>query len=65
MESDSQPPSASSHSTDWFANFVGTVIALLTLTLPLLAIAHYSPSQGQTWPTPPDPPIQGFTPNQP
>ena len=64
MESDSQPPSTPGHSTDWFANFVGTVIALMTLTLPLLAIAHYSPSQGTTWPTPPYP-IQGLTNNQP
>ncbi|ERT05898.1 hypothetical protein M595_4147 [Lyngbya aestuarii BL J] len=64
MESDSHPPSASSHASDWFANFVGTVIALMTLTLPLLTIAHYSPSQGATWQSPPYP-IQGLTNNQP
>ncbi|MEB3279922.1 MAG: hypothetical protein VKK42_13495 [Lyngbya sp.] len=63
MESDSQPPSASSHSSDWFANLVGTIIALITLTLPLLAIAHYSPSQGSTWQSPPYP-MQGLTKNR-
>lgn len=55
MESDSQPPSPSSHADDWFANFVGTVIALVTLAIPLLTIAHYSPSQMATWQPPPYP----------
>lgn len=64
MESDSHPPSASSYSSDWFANFVGTVIALATLALPLLTIAHYSPSQATTWQSPPYP-MPGLTNSQP
>ncbi len=64
MESDSQPPSASGHSSNWFANFVGTVIALITLTLPLLVITHYSPRSGTTWQSPPNP-LPGLTQNQP
>lgn len=35
-ENSSEPPSTR------FSNFVGTVVALLTLMLPLLAIAHFS-----------------------
>lgn len=50
MESDSQPASLPERSTHRLAEFVGTVIALLTLILPLLAITHYSPSQLQTPP---------------
>ncbi|MDY7020864.1 MAG: hypothetical protein SWJ54_05800 [Cyanobacteriota bacterium] len=64
MESDSQPPSPSSHSGDWFANFVGTVIALVTLAIPLLTIAHYSPSQVATWQSSPYP-IPGLGDRQP
>ena len=64
MESDSQPPSADRPSGDWFANLVGTLIALITLTLPLLAIAHYSPSQGTTGQSSPYP-MQGLTNKRP
>ncbi|MGB3514740.1 MAG: hypothetical protein WBA93_37130 [Microcoleaceae cyanobacterium] len=44
MESDSQPPSYSDDKPPQsIANILGTAIAILTLVLPLLAIAHYSP----------------------
>ncbi|MGD1805598.1 hypothetical protein ACP6PL_09180 [Dapis sp. BLCC M126] len=43
MESDSQPPSYSDDKPpQWIANILGTAIAVLTLALPLLAIARYS-----------------------
>lgn len=45
MESDSQPPSYSDDQPPQsIVNILGTAIAVLTLALPLLAIAHYSPS---------------------
>jgi hypothetical protein len=45
MESDSQPASYSDDKPPQsIANILGTAIAVLTLALPLLAIAHYSPS---------------------
>ncbi|NEQ36085.1 MAG: hypothetical protein F6K40_07230 [Okeania sp. SIO3I5] len=45
MESDSQPPSYSDDKPpQWITNILGTAIGLLTLTLPLLAIASYSHS---------------------
>jgi len=42
MESGSQPASTTGRSTHRFAELVGVVIALLTLTVPLAVIAHYS-----------------------
>ncbi|CAD5981469.1 hypothetical protein PCC9214_04808 [Planktothrix tepida] len=51
MESDSQPARSSEKSTDRLADLIGTLIAVLTLTLPLLAIARYSPSQINPWPS--------------
>ena len=48
MESDSQPVSLPGSSTHRLANWVGTIIALVTLIFPLLAIARYSPSQVET-----------------
>ena len=53
MESDSQPARYTQKSTDRLADLLGTLIALLTLTLPLLAIARYSPSQVTPWTPPP------------
>jgi hypothetical protein len=46
---DSNNPSANSNDTSShrLADIVGTVIGLLTLTLPLFVIAHYSPSRVQ------------------
>lgn len=42
MESSSSSAKASDpHSNRW-ASFIGTTIALLTLTIPLLAISYYS-----------------------
>ena len=45
MESDSQPASSSEPPPLLVANVLGGAIALLTLVLPLLAIANYSPSK--------------------
>ncbi|XHX80537.1 MAG: hypothetical protein RBJ76_11585 [Stenomitos frigidus ULC029] len=42
MESGSQPASTTERSTHRFAELVGVVIALLTLTVPLAVIAYYS-----------------------
>jgi hypothetical protein len=42
MESVNTSENASEPPSSRFSHFVGTVIALLTLMLPLLAIAHYS-----------------------
>jgi hypothetical protein len=56
MESDSQPASyfqflskKRKKSPINVANVVGGAIAVLTLVLPLLAIARYSPSQVNLW----------------
>jgi hypothetical protein len=35
--------------TPQLANLLGTVVALLTLTVPLLAIAHFSASTQSVW----------------
>ncbi len=54
MQSDSQPGSNSDQPPpDGVVNLIGCAIALLTLLLPLLAIAHYSPSTVETLPPPP------------
>ncbi|MGF1493702.1 MAG: hypothetical protein ACFBSC_14850 [Microcoleaceae cyanobacterium] len=45
MDSDSQPPSLPGSSGIRFSDIFGTLIALLTLALPLLVVARYSPSQ--------------------
>lgn len=49
MESESQPARSGEKSTDRLADLIGTLIAVLTLTLPLLAVARYSPSQINPW----------------
>ena len=50
MESNSQPASPSDRPPQQtLANIVGTAIAVLTLTLPLWAIAQYSPTNIQIW----------------
>lgn len=49
MESDRQPARSGEKSTDRLADLMGTLIAVLTLTLPLLAVARYSPSQINPW----------------
>lgn len=53
MQSDSQPASNSDRPPpDGVVNLIGCAIALLTLLLPLLAIAHYSPSTLEKLPPP-------------
>jgi len=45
MESDIQPASYSDNKlSQWITNILGTTIAVLTLALPILAIACYSHS---------------------
>jgi hypothetical protein len=47
MESSSSTAKASEpHSNRW-ASFIGATIALLTLTIPLLAISYYSSPSGE------------------
>jgi hypothetical protein len=53
MQSDSQPASNSDRPPpDGLVNLIGSAIALLTLLLPLLAIAYYSPSTVENLPPP-------------
>lgn len=42
MDSGSQPVNTPDRQTNKLVDFIGTLIALLTLTLPLTVIAHYS-----------------------
>ncbi len=51
MESDSKPPGSFNQSPSAFADFLGAIIALITLVLPLLVIIHYSPRQVTTLPS--------------
>ncbi|MBW4578456.1 MAG: hypothetical protein KME42_02660 [Tildeniella nuda ZEHNDER 1965/U140] len=44
MEPGSPSASTSERSTNWTADFIGIVIAILTLTVPLAVIAYYSSS---------------------
>ena len=52
MESTSSSENPPEPPSSRFAHVVGTVVALLTLTLPLLAIAHYSSANTQMPPLP-------------
>ena len=65
MESDSKPPGSFHQSSSTFADFLGTVIALITLALPLLVVVHYSPRQVTTLPSTTSYPIQQIPGNQP
>lgn len=47
MHSNTQSANSAQTSTHRLAEIVGTVIGLLTLTLPLFVIAHYSSSSVQ------------------
>jgi hypothetical protein len=42
MESGSQSASSPERSSNRFADIIGTLIALLTLTIPLIVVGHYS-----------------------
>ncbi|QQE63423.1 hypothetical protein GFS31_00880 [Leptolyngbya sp. BL0902] len=46
MDSASQPDTPPGEPPSIFSNLLGIVIALMTLTLPMAAIAHFSSSQG-------------------
>lgn len=58
MESGSEPANLSSRPNLAIADLVGTAIALLTLTLPLLAIAYYSSGSTESLP-----PVNRFLPH--
>jgi|GEM_PF-1433135 len=63
MESSSSPsanPSDNHH--HWLADVLGTLIGILTLTLPLIAIAYYSAGSNPEIPPPSSPhPLLEFT----
>ncbi|MEB3290893.1 MAG: hypothetical protein VKI82_13330 [Leptolyngbya sp.] len=46
MDSASQPDTPPGEPPSIFSNLLGIVIALMTLTLPMAAIAYFSSSQG-------------------
>jgi hypothetical protein len=50
MESGSPSANASDQPTHGLADIVGTLIALLTLTIPLFVIAHYSSKHAEVLP---------------
>ncbi|MBW4663701.1 MAG: hypothetical protein KME01_05775 [Chroococcus sp. CMT-3BRIN-NPC107] len=58
MDSSSTPSANPSRSTHRLADILGTAIALLTLTLPLWVIGHYSPSNVSSVTTPISYPLQ-------
>lgn len=47
MDSGSDPANSADPPPHKLADFVGTLIAVLTLTLPLFIIAHYSSSKAE------------------
>lgn len=49
MEPGSRASSSVGQTSYKFANLMGTIIALLTLTVPLFAIAHFSSANQQFW----------------
>lgn len=54
MQSDSQPGSILARPSSKFADFLGTLIALVTIILPLVMVNRYS-NVVQTLPTAPPP----------
>ena len=46
MDSASQPDTPPGEPPSIFSNLLGIVIAFMTLTLPMAAIAHFSSTQG-------------------
>jgi hypothetical protein len=49
MESSSQSDIPPKSAASWPAQVIGTLIALLTLAVPILAIAHFSSSDIDVW----------------
>ncbi|MBW4540766.1 MAG: hypothetical protein KME43_16685 [Myxacorys chilensis ATA2-1-KO14] len=52
MQSGSPTTSSSGESAHRFANLIGSAIALVTLALPLLTIAYYTPNAAPPLPPP-------------
>ncbi|MBF2079118.1 MAG: hypothetical protein IGR76_11520 [Synechococcales cyanobacterium T60_A2020_003] len=52
MESGSQPDIPHKQSSQRFAHIIGTLIALLTLAVPLLTIAYFSSTPTESWQSP-------------
>lgn len=52
MESGSHTTSPLGHRTHILANVIGAAIALVTLALPIIVIAHYTPESPPTVPSP-------------
>jgi hypothetical protein len=52
MEPGSTSADNSARPSQKLANVIGTLIALITLAVPLLAIAHYSSGSSGGWQTP-------------
>jgi hypothetical protein len=52
MESGSQGDHPAQGTSQGFASFIGAVIALLTLSVPLMMIAYFSSGAGRTLPPP-------------
>ncbi|NJR65054.1 MAG: hypothetical protein HC772_06600 [Leptolyngbyaceae cyanobacterium CRU_2_3] len=53
MEPGSQASDPPERAFQSLANVMGTLIALLTLTVPIAAIAHFSSIDRPTWQSPP------------
>jgi hypothetical protein len=49
MESGSQTDKSPEHPPKAIANIAGTLIALLTLIIPLISIAHFSSNSTEAW----------------
>ncbi|HEY9642588.1 MAG TPA: hypothetical protein V6C57_19030 [Coleofasciculaceae cyanobacterium] len=49
MEPGSQASNPTERTSQSLANVIGTLIALLTLTVPIVAIAHFSSADGPGW----------------
>jgi hypothetical protein len=61
MESSSQSDLPPKSAATWPGQVMGTIIALLTLVIPLLAIAYFSSQPLEPWPPAPYPVLQSTT----
>lgn len=53
MDSASQPDTPPGEPPSILSNVLGVIIAVLTLTLPMAVISHFSTAQGSPQPPPP------------